>query len=512
MFNKLLEYKKTIAFLLGAISVCALPPYYIFPILFFSLSAFLFLLIKANKPKTAFAIGYWFGFGFFAVGLSWVGNALLIDAKAFGWLYPITLIAAGGFFGLFTAVPAWLTFYFKNAYAKFFAFSALWVLSEWIRSFILTGFPWNLLGSVLAFSPQTLQLASVIGTYGLSLLVLMICTAPALVINYHNKKSLIFSSITIIALSMLICVFGSWRLKHLPEEQDSNLTIRMVQPSIPQSMKWDYASLNDNFNDYIRLSKSEGLENVDFVIWGETASPFPLDMEPNYLNLITEAIPEKGYLITGLVRYEFDQKGNYQPLNSMFIINKDGKIVDYYDKFHLVPFGEYIPLRSFLPSWVRPITNTIANFKAGNGPKTFSLDSYPNFGALICYEVIFPAQIVNKHNRPNFIVNITNDGWYGISAGPYQHLVTAQLRAIEEGVAVIRVANSGISAAISKTGIIIASLPLNQVGYLDVKLPKNLNTTTVYGKFGNLVPLILSLANIIIALLIKRRYTLCLDS
>lgn len=506
MLNKLLQYKKTLALLLGAISVCSLPPYYVFPILFFSLSSLLLLLIKTDKPKTAFAIGYWFGFGFFAVGLSWVGNALLIDAKAFGWLYPITLAAAGGFFGLFIAVPAYFSFFFKNAYAKFFAFSAFWVLSEWIRSFILTGFPWNLLGSVLAFSPQTIQSASVIGTYGLSLLVLMICMSPALAFYYRTKTSLALSSAVTVGFAALICVYGSIRLQHYPEEQNSGYTVRIVQPSIPQSMKWDYASLNDNFNDYIRLSKSEGLDKADFVIWGETASPFALDMEPGYRSLITEAVPENGYLITGLVRYEFDSYNNYQPLNSMFIINKAGEIVDFYDKSHLVPFGEYIPLRKYLPSWVRPITNTIANFKAGEGPKTFKLGTYPPFGALICYEVIFPAQVVNKQKKPDFIVNLTNDGWYGISAGPYQHLVTAQLRAVEEGVTVIRAANSGISAVISKTGNIIASLPLNYSGILDTQLPKHLKTTTVYGNFGNNIPLILCFVNIIIAFFIKRLY------
>lgn len=507
MLNKLGQYKKTIAFLLGAISVCSLPPYYLFPILFFTLSSLLLLLTQTSQPKTAFAIGYWFGFGFFAFGLSWVGNALLIDAKSFGWLYPITLAAAGGFFGLFTGFPALLAAFFKNTYAKFFAFSALWVIFEWLRSFVLTGFPWNLLGSSLAFSVQSLQLASVIGAYGLSLLVLMLCSAPALLIHYRTKTSLATASSIIMGVTALICVFGALRLKNLPEEQVSSYTVRMVQPSIPQSMKWDMGSLNDNFNDYIRLSKSPGLDKVNFVIWGETASPFPLDLEAGYRGLITEAIPEHGYLITGLVRYEFDSFDNYQPLNSMFIINKSGEIIDYYDKSHLVPFGEYIPLRQYLPSWIRPITNTIANFKPGNGPKTFKISDLPSFGALICYEVIFPAQVVNSANKPDFLVNLTNDGWYGISAGPYQHLVTAQLRAVEEGLTIIRAANSGISAVISKTGQIIESIPLNKVGILDVKLPKSLKTTTVYGNFGNNIPLILCFINILIAFLIKKIYS-----
>lgn len=506
MLTKLLTYKKTLSFTAGAFSALALPPYYFFPILFATLGFLLWLLNKAPTPKKAFTLGYCFGFGFYACSLAWIGNALLIDAASFGWLYPIVFLSSGTFFGLFIAFPSLFSYYFKNIYAKYLIFTALWVIFEWLRSFLFTGFPWNLLGSVLAFSPQTLQLASLIGTYGLSLLVLMITMAPVLFMIKRNKASAAASAGIIMGLSALISVYGLLRLKSLPEEQSSEVTVRLVQPSIPQAMKWNEASLNENFTDYIRLSRSQPLDNIDFVIWGETASPFALDMEPGYLSLITEAIPDNGYLITGLVRYEFETAEKYQPLNSMFIINKSGEIADFYDKSHLVPFGEYIPLRQYLPQWVRPVAKTIADFKPGQGHKVFHLKDYPSFGALICYEIIFPAEVANKHNKPQFLINLTNDGWYGLSAGPYQHLVSARLRAVEEGITIIRAANSGISAVISKTGKIIASMPLNHKGILDVKLPKNLQITTPYGKSGNKIPLILCFVNITFAFLIKKRW------
>ena len=180
MLNWLATHKKSLCFATGAISVLALPPYYVFPLLFISISYLLFSISKADSAKKAFAYGYWFGFGWFAFGLSWIGNALLIDAAALGWLYPITLFASGAFFGLFIGIPAALTHYFKKAYAQWLAFAALWVIFEWIRSFILTGFPWNLMGSVLSFSPLLLQSVSIFGTYGLSLLVLLGCSASAL--------------------------------------------------------------------------------------------------------------------------------------------------------------------------------------------------------------------------------------------------------------------------------------------------------------------------------------------
>lgn len=506
MLNKLMKYKKTLCFFGGALSVAALPPYYIFPLLFITFGIFLLILNQAATYKEAFKIGYWFGFGWFAFGFAWIGNALLVDAAAFGWLYPLVFLASGAFFGLFVGFPALFSAYFKNPYARWLAFASLWVIFEWIRSFILTGFPWNLLGSTLAFSVAPLQLASVIGTYGLSLLVLMAVTAPTLVIIRKDKTSALTAGAVVMGVTALICVYGHLRLSALPEEQDSAVTVRLVQPDIPQAMKWNADSLNENFVDYLRLSKSKPMDKINFVIWGETATPYALDLEPGYRSLITEAVPEDGYLITGLVRYEFETAEKYQPLNSLFIINRQGDIVDFYDKSHLVPFGEYIPLRKFFPNWIRPVTNTIADFKPGRGHKVFRLKDYPSFGTLICYEIIFPAQVVTTGHKPNFIINLTNDGWYGLSAGPYQHLVTARLRAVEEGLTVVRAANTGISAVISKTGRIIASLPLNHRGILDITLPKNMEITTPYGQFGNVIPLIFCFVNIMIAFFLNKKF------
>ncbi len=503
MLNKLATYKKISCLAAGALSVLALPPYYIFPLLFITFSWLLLCLSKATSGKQAFAYGYWFGFGWFACGFSWVGNALLIDIAAFGWLYPITLFASGAFFGLFTGIPAYCVYYLKKPYAQWLGFASFWVIFEWIRSFILTGFPWNLLGSVLAFSPQTIQMASVFGTYGLSLLVLLAASAPALTLIYRNKKSMFFSVTAIFVISAFIYAFGTWRIKTVSDET-SDINIRIVQPSIPQTMKWNKASLENNFLEYIRLSKSQPLDNIDFVIWGETATPYPLDIATQYRELITEAVPPKGYLVTGLVRYEFENAYDYHPLNSMFILNKQGEIIDFYDKSHLVPFGEYLPLRKFLPNWIKPITQTVSDFKSGKAHKIFHLKNYPSFGALICYEIIFPAQIINPSNKPQFLINLTNDGWYGDSSGPRQHLVSTQLRATEEGITIIRAANTGISAIIAPTGKITASLPLNQKNILDAPLPKQLTIPTLYGKYGNKIPLTLCLVNILLALLFLR--------
>ena len=212
MLKKLVQHYKTSAAILGSLSVLALPPYYILPILVLSFTGLLFLLNRSKNFKQSFAIGYWFGFGYFAFGFSWIGNALLIDAATFGWLYPIALISSGAFFGLFTGFPCSFTVYFKDIKSKFAVFPALWVLSEWLRSFILTGFPWNLLGSCLAFHPVGIQLASIIGTYGLSWLVLIISCAPILALEKHDKKNILITLAIMLTGLSTIGIFGIWRI------------------------------------------------------------------------------------------------------------------------------------------------------------------------------------------------------------------------------------------------------------------------------------------------------------
>ncbi len=493
-----------LAFVLGTLSVAALPPYYCFILLFFTLSGWLLLLNAAPSPRKAFAVGYWFGFGFFAFGFSWIGNALLIDPAPLAWLYPFCLLAGGAFFGLFFAFPAWISCYFKGIAARYLSFSALLVIFEWLRSFVLTGFPWNLWGSVLAFCPQALQGASLAGTYGLSLWALLIGTAPAFWLQKRCFSRFLISLALIFGLGAPLCVYGNWRLEHQPQPQ-REIKVRLVQPAIPQNMKWNPQTLAQNFNEYIDMSRLPGQDGVDFVIWGETASPYALDLDLNALKAAASAAPKNGYLITGLVRYEQTTDQPYIPVNSLFVLNRQGEIAAVYDKFHLVPFGEYIPLRTYLPDSVRPLTNTISDFKPGPGPQKLSLAGYPDLGALICYEIIFPHQIVPPLNPPSWVVNITNDGWYGDSAGPYQHLVATRLRAIEEGISIIRVANTGISAIISPYGSVLASIPLNQKAILDAGVPIYTNLSTIYGDNGNIIPLILCLVNLGLAWVFKRK-------
>lgn len=505
MTGKILRHPNILAFVCGSLCVGALPPYYLFPLLFAGLSGLLYLIDGAPSSRKAFGIAYAFGFAFFAFGLSWIGNALLIDAQTFGWLYPVVFLACGFFFGLFIAVPGWLAFrLFHSPASRWLAFSSFWVLFEWIRSFILTGFPWNLLGSVFAFSPEMIQFASQAGTYGLSLICLLSCSAPYFYLRRRTQKNLAAAiCIPLVGLGFLYG-FGYFRLPRHPLPQSATV-IRLVQPAIPQAMKWNPQTLENNFQKYISMSKAPGREKVSLVIWGETAAPFPLDMDETHLLNIADAVPPQGHLVTGLVRYEFTSPRSHRAYNSMFVINKKAEIVDYYDKSHLVPFGEYIPLRSWLPQWIRPVANTIGTFKAGSGPRRISVPGLPSFGGLICYEIIFPHQIINPNERPQWLINLTNDGWYGESAGPYQHLVTTQLRAVEEGISIARVANTGISALISPFGTILGQISLNKSEILDINLPQSTQFSTTYSYYGDITVLITLIFNFILAFYLSSR-------
>lgn len=494
-----IAHRKITCFLLGAAAVAALPPYNFFPILFISFSGLMLFLGRAQKLSEAFSSGYWFGFGFFSFGLSWIGNALLIDVQTLGWLYPVAFLASGAFFGLFTAAPAIMTFAFKDFFAKYLSFAAGWTLLEWIRSFILTGFPWNLLGTTLSFDLKLLQGASVFGTYGLSLCVLLSAAAPAIWLKEKSKKNLMSAACLMIFPLVILYIFGIIRLHNSPI-LPSDYKIRIVQPSIPQSLKWNSASLENNFQEYLNLSAQNGTQDLDLIIWGETASPFPLEFSDKHRQMIADILSDQTLLAAGSLRFKI-QDGRRRPQNSMLLINKQGNIIVAYDKSHLVPFGEYIPFRKYLPASLRPVTNVISDFIAGDGAQTLNIPNFPSFGVAICYEIIFPHQIIDQNNRPQLLLNLTNDGWYGDSAGPRQHLVATQMRAIEEGISIIRAANSGISAFINYQGKILARLALNQKGNLDLTLPKKLEEQTLYARFGNLIPISLIIIILLVATL-----------
>ena len=497
---------KTSALLFGLLLVAALPPFYHTWAVFAAFCGVFALSQKQSSVKRLSAIGYWFGFGYFSAGFYWVGNALLIDAAKTGWLYPFVLLLGGGFFGLFTIFPFALMKFVKTRFSKILLLAVGWFLStEWLRSVFLTGFPWIPLSSVLAFNPLWLQFLVWWGIYGLSMLIVIMTALPAVwLLNPHKRN--IWAPFCSLLLILGLYIYGDFALVQWGKlNVGEQINVRLVQPSIPQTMKWSRDAVEKNFAQYVDLSRAEGLENIDFVIWGETASPFNLAYDLEHRVMAQEAVPPKGYLLAGMLQDGYEQNtGDYLLYNSLAAMDYFGQIHGIYSKNHLVPFGEYIPLRQYLPKWVKPLTNMVGQFAKGEKYQTIKLDGYAEFAPLICYEVIFSGQIVRKQNKPKWAVVLTNDGWYGISAGPYQHLVAAQMRAVEEGISIVRSANSGISAVINPYGIITSQIGLSERGYIDDTVKISMSHDTLFGKYGNLAPLCLAGLLVLLAAAINK--------
>ena len=495
MIEAAIKYHKTSALILGLLLCAALPPYFYFwmaPLVF---SLYYVLLLKQNGLKTAAACGYWFGFGFFAGGFYWIGNALLIDWQHTGWLYPITLFLNGAFFGMFTVLPAMAVKckFLRSDISKMLFFGAMWGISaEWVRSWFCTGFPWNPLSSILLFDDKLPQGLAIFGTYGLSAILACVFCFPAMFLLKQNKKNLLLSFGGLVLPLFALYAYGK---NVLPTNFESaeNVSVRLVQPSIEQTAEHSFERAENELKQHIELTKEQSLSGINFVVWGETASPFDLTYERGYMRQVAEVVPENGYLVSGMLRREFLPSGDdYKLYNSLALINSAGQVVELYSKNHLVPFGEYIPFRSVLPDFVHPLTNMVAEFGRGVKYQTIIPDGFAEFAPLICYEIIFSDNVVRKENKPKWMILLTYDGWYGISSGPYQHLAAAQMRAIEEGINIVRSANSGISAVISAYGQVMTQIPLNERGIADAKVPLSMAHGTLFGKFGHWILLLTS--------------------
>lgn len=490
---KKLENKYLLSFISGGFCALALAPINFFIAAIISISIFYLLLEnKTQKPKQAFYLGLCYGYGYFLFGIYWIAISLLVDAQRFAWLIPFCLIFIPGAAALYFAGLAALyrkinnKFSLKFSYQKILIFALLWLFFEILRSNLLTGFSWNLIGYSLMFSNYTIQSASIFGIYGLSFLTILFCLIP---ISFIDKTRLgkIFSIILIIIFTGNF-IFGYLRIQNT-ELKTTNTLIRLVQGNIEQDLKWDPAKKYQNFLKHIEITNSENKDNISTVIWSETATPYIIDNNAQLMQELQKAVPENGFLITGALRNEISRNSEDVYFNSMFLIDKEGAI-KHYDKHHLVPFGEYIPFSKFLP-FLEKITGGASGFGEGSGPKTLEMQGF-RISPLICYEIIFSDKIIDNNNRPNLLVNVTNDAWFGNSSGPYQHFNMAKMRSVEYGISLARVANTGITAYIDPLGQVQKQIALNKEGFIDVNFVDAIDET-IFSHF-KYIPLYLALA------------------
>lgn len=480
--------KYSVFFILGALTSLGFAPYFLWPVVLIT-TALLFRLINNTKFIEALKIGFWFGAGLGVFSTHWLTKALMIDNGRFILFCPLVWVGFGIFFGAYWAIPCGITALYQKGVQRWMAFTGSYVIFEWVRSWLFTGFPWNPMGNIWNYD-AVLQIASIVGVYGLSGITLLTFTAFGLGV----KKKLPWITAAVFAV---LVGLGALRLAGADSAHVWGTHLRIVQPNIPQTLKWDPQKARENTEKLITLSRMNS-DNVTHILWPETAVPYVLNVETDERLNLMRALPQGTVLMAGTMR-EIDPA--YHTLsNSVVVMDDLTDIYKIYDKSHLVPFGEYMPFREYIP--IQKIVPVMSDIVAGKGVTTTPILKTLPASILVCYEVIFSGEVVDKRNRPAWIFNATNDGWYGLSNGPYQHLAMTRMRAVEEGLPLIRAANTGISAIIDPYGRIIKSLPLGSEGVIDGDLPAAL-APTLYAMGGVWIPL--TLAFILLILPIKRK-------
>ena len=494
-----------LAVMLGALAVCALPPIHFWPALVPAFAGLLWMIEGRKGWRPALFTGWLFGLGYFTAGLYWIANALLTKPEQFGWLAPLAVLGLAALQALFPGLAAALTRVSGTAgMGRVLVFAAAWTGCEWMRSWAFSGFPWNLVGTVWSVSDAMIQVTAVIGTYGLGLVTVAAVAMPAVLADRTTGGRWSWPAVAC-GFAALVAIWGGghFRLQMAGEaETVAGVRLRLVQPSIPQNLKWDRGLLDRHLAQQMGMGAAPAGEAPTHVIWGETAASFFLGEDSGRRAVIGEFTPPGGLTITGTLRRTLPGEA-FRVWNSLQAVDGSGEIVATYDKAHLVPFGEYVPFRSVLN--IAKVTSGSTDFSRGSGRTTLRLPGLPPASPLICYEIIFPGEVVDELDRPEWLLNLTNDGWYGRSSGPYQHFAAARLRAVEEGLPLVRVANNGISAIVDPYGRVIARLGLDAQGVVDGPLPRPLATVTPYGQIGNWLVLMVVLAAIGMGLLISRR-------
>jgi len=489
------------AFALGVLSAAALPPVFALPILLIAVPGLLLLVDGSRGRAVAARRGWWFGFGLHLAGLYWVTEAILVEVARFWWFVPIAVPALSATLALFIAPAAAVARCARAGWPRSLALAGAWMLGDLARQFVLTGFPWNLWGSDWEFPGRLgdifIQPAAWISIHGLTFLTVLLASIPLLGWRWRVGG---------VALVAVWAAAGLLRLDELKPTSPPGLNVVLVQGDVAEGQKWDRALALSIFRRYLGLTRegvAEAGSGPRVVVWPETASPFLLEPDRGARQAIEAAAGGAAALI-GAVR--FGPQG--RPRNSLFALKGDGSIAAIYDKWHLVPFGEYQPPWVPIPVQVVPG----GGFARGNGPATLHVPGLPSVGPSICYEDIFPGEIIDGTDRPDWMVNITNDAWFGNSTGPRQHLAAARMRAVEDGLPLIRAANTGISATFDAHGHELARLGLDRTGVLIVPLPGKL-PPTLFSRFGLPVPLAIAGAALAVGLLGGRRGApVCLQS
>ena len=476
-----------ICLLLGMILSFSQSPYDYWFLIFPVFSGLYLIYTKFDSKKWVFISSFLFGIGYFVAGLNWIGNALLVEGNEYKWVWPLAVIALPTALSLFTALSVTVAHIVsaKKTAIGFVVFCSCLALSEFIRGYVFTGFPWNLYGYTWLGLFPVAQISALVGPYGLTYFTII--WGAVFGYLFLNKRKALAVVIPVLLSFFLAYGFGQVRLLNKNNLDVLDTKVGVVQPNIEQATKWKPEELAKNFQTHVDLSKGlDGRQKIIYV-WPETAIP------PSILNSIaakeqfqTFLKSDNSILISGaLSALPNTQTRRIEYFNAVFSFDGKNAPVKLYDKSHLVPFGEYIPFQKYIP--LSPVVS-FTGFQRGDGPETIDLSDFPSFSPQVCYEIIFPNRAINKFSeRPEFILVVTNDAWYGDSAGPRQHFASARFRAIEQGISVVRSANTGISGVIDPYGRIVNMLDINQRGIIDVYIPQAIENKTLYSFLGDII-------------------------
>ena len=447
------------------------------PFLLFLVLPFLAWLVASTVDwRSAFGKMWFVGIGYFAVVLNWIVEPFLVEPEIFGWMAPFALLAMSAGLALFWAGAGAICVRFSDSYhSRVVLLAVVWSAMEFARSMIFTGFPWGLLAYAWIDTPIA-QAASVVGPHGLGLATLLVLFLPALF-----PRDVWRGGVLVLGICVMVGGWGYIRESQTTELHPRGTIVRLVQPNAEQKLKWDPKMMPVFFQRQLGYSSARSGVPVDVVIWPETSLPFFLGEDGPRLQSVADAAGKSAEVIAGGLRR--DERSVF---NSLVHLDQNGGVLSLYDKHHLVPFGEYVPFGDVLERFgLRGIADMVGGFAEGSGPRVLNSLNLPPYLPMICYEAIFPSYANARSIRPDWIIHLTNDAWFGSFSGPYQHLVQARMRAIEQGLPVARTANTGVSAMIDPLGQVAASIPLNEANFLDVALPAPLSPT-LYSRLGDI--------------------------
>ena len=494
------------ALLTGGMLAASQPPLLLWWLLPLGVAALFILWRKAETARRAFWTGWLAGTAYFTGTLFWIVEPFLVEPEKFAWMIPIALPALAGGLALFWGVALAVARRIGRAeWAEPLAFAACWMIAEALRGFVLTGFPWAQPGYSLVDVPP-IQMAAHIGIHGVTFLALLVgAFLGAALIGRRMAPRVVFAMLA-------VCIGGgSWiagaaRLAVETPARAAPVMVGLVQPNVPQSEKWHPDLRDAQLADLLEKTASLSEQGADVVIWPEAATPFPLAEMPDLREAIAARLRPEGVLLAGGIRVEGRGTASQRVYNSLIAVGGDGALLSTYDKQHLVPFGEYVPFDAVLTRLgVRAVISLPGGFTSGAAQnRALEVGGLPPFGAMICYEAIFPHEVLDRGAEVDWLVHVTNDAWFGRIAGPQQHLAQTRVRAIERGVPVARAANTGVSAMIDAKGQIVSVLTLNTPGTFIVGLPPVVDST-LYSLFEELGFILMLLGVLISITLISRR-------